>query len=111
MPRTDDEELSEARALLSRAAATILEHLASLPKCIQHTHNHANMGNPCDCGGTQCGSPAVRGYGSREAHWCDKHRPDQISVADYNAGWFEDGPMAKTVRELQALLVEIEGAK
>lgn len=80
----------KARALLSRAAATIREHLEALPKC-----DRSDLG---------CQRPATRAYRRGEGRWCDEHGYDPHgSPPDY--------PRAKTVRELTALLGEIGSVK
>lgn len=79
-----------ACALLARAAATIREHLDALPKC-----GRSDLG---------CQRPATRAFRYGGGPWCDEHGYDPHgSPPEY--------PHAKTVRELQALLAEIEAPK
>lgn len=97
-------ERDAARALLARAAATIREHLASLPRC------------------RECCLPGTHGIERSTSNeiLCDEHAPVEarqrraersgFSVARMHPPFEEvpEYPRAKTVRELQALVVEIE---
>lgn len=83
-------EIDAARALLTRAATTIRKHLEALPKC-----DRSDLG---------CQRPATRAYRRGEGRWCDEHGYDPHgSPPEY--------PRAKTVRELTALLADLEAAK
>lgn len=84
-----------ARALLASAAATIREHLDTLPKCDRHG----------------CRRPASRYWMHDCMSWCEEHVPSALITygarADYELVVYKTAP---TVRALTALLAEIDAS-